>query len=113
MKKTVFLFAIAMLIGAVVPKDASAQTYWGTWSCSEWMHRSKQKEIQYIMQSWVTGFLSGVNLINVVVVKKRDALSKFTQQQAFDWLDNYCKDKPLEDLAFAVLMLSSAMENKK
>jgi hypothetical protein len=81
----------------------------GTISCGEWQqHRvSGYKSNSYQAQAWIDGFLSGLNMTADsgpdFLVPKPDPVAYYA------WIDNYCREKPLDPLAQAALALKKEL----
>lgn len=73
----------------------------GARSCSKWTEERRQAEGKedlnkipvLITKSWFLGYLSGR-----VSRSAQDWLKGTDNESIFLWLDNYCRDKPLQDL---------------
>ena len=81
------LFFAVTLVG---PSHAKGQTMFGSPDCGQWLadRASHQK-------SWLLGFLSGLNV--AIAEKNFDPLDRLNSaDQAFAWMDNYCRNNPLK-----------------
>jgi hypothetical protein len=80
----------------------------GMISCGDWQqHRlSGYKSNSYQAQAWIDGLLSGLNAADSgpdFLVPKPDPVGYYA------WLDNYCKEKPLDTLTQAALALKKEL----
>ncbi len=106
------LLALAIAIGEA--SGVSAQTIKGSGSdsCGEWLqHRQaiaaqRATNLHVVVlrmeQSWIDGFVSGINATNTVGV---DLLASHPGEGMYVWVDNYCSSKPLDSLLSASLAL--------
>jgi len=79
--------------GAFVSLEASATVTLGAPDCGQWV-----KEPTTGKQLWLIGFLSGVNI--ALATSKIDPLDQLSSGgQAYLWMDKYCKNNPLENVA--------------
>ena len=83
------------------------QTNFGDYDCGQWFVKREPAK------GWLLGFLSGINYIITDRAAKYDPLSKLNSaEQAFLWVDNYCKAHPLEKLSDAGLALYLELQKK-
>jgi hypothetical protein len=100
------LFALAFAISLVTP--AHSQTTFGASDCGEWI---KSQNIQ--KRSWLMGYLSGINAAHYVGNMKIDHLDKLSSaDQAYVWMDNYCKQNPLNDLTLGGWLLFQELKSR-
>ncbi len=94
----------ALLVAALFlfSTHASAQTTFGGPDCGEWI-----KSPTHSKRVWLAGYLSGLNMQHSLDEKKpTDPLGKLSSaEQAFLWVDNYCKENPLKDVPSAGALL--------
>ena len=66
------------------------------------------KASSYQMQAWVAGFLTGYNIASAT---DPDFLGKSMPDKVamYIWIDNYCRDKPLNIVAAAVMALKDEL----
>jgi hypothetical protein len=102
-----------MLIGLTLPSVAQIRSYIGfaKTSCVTWTkERSNQYSIMSLeMQRWATGFLSGANAASSTF---KDRLEGIDADAVYAWLDNYCRQNPLEIFPEAVSNLSRELANR-
>lgn len=76
----------------------------GMTSCGQWQeYRTREnKAMSYHIQAWIAGYLSGYNVAADdpdFLIGKPDPVAMYT------WIDNYCRDKPLDFIVQAANML--------
>jgi hypothetical protein len=72
-------------------QSAFSQTGFGSPDCGQWL-----AEKTTYRKAWLTGYLSGLNTAHYAI-NKRDPLDLLSSMdQAFAWMDNYCRKNPLE-----------------
>lgn len=70
-------------------------------SCGAWLEARKTPNGEAIQQeAWVTGYVSASNAFSVAA-KQTDFLVGLDTPALFAWLDNYCRQHPLERLIAA------------
>ena len=112
MKRIIF----AALVGVLVSGPAAAKNPqgefqilgYGVKTCGFWLiERRKSKSSEALsMVTWITGFISAVNLY---VEGKKDFTSGTDLVGLSAWIDNYCQEKPHEELAKASAELIFAL----
>jgi len=103
--RILFLLAGILLATSVFPAAAESR---GTRSCSKWMEERRQAEGKedlnkipiLISKSWFLGYLSGRASRSA-----EDWLKGTDNESIFLWLDNYCRDKPQQDLEAGAIAL--------
>lgn len=84
-----------------------------TASCGSFVE-SKQNETQrYIYLAWLNGYLTGANKYQSGVKTYdglRDIKAGRDPQALMLWLDNYCRENPLDNFARAVFMLQNELQ---
>jgi hypothetical protein len=97
------LLGLVLVIAAA--DGASARKIWGAGvtSCREWQENRTQENLaSWQQRSWIAGYLSGYNSASWgrdFLVRQPDAAA------IYSWIDNYCRDNPLDDLIHAVTAL--------
>jgi hypothetical protein len=73
--------------------EARSETSFGVPDCGQWISQPTPWQ-----KSWLLGFLTGTNVLwnvtNQIPHDPLDALS--SAEQAYVWMDNYCRKNPLE-----------------
>jgi hypothetical protein len=75
----------------------------GTVSCGNWTSERK-KQRAWTVQSWALGYISAVNERAAFGI--RDVTDGTDSEGVFAWIDNWCKDNPLENVSRAVSKLT-------
>lgn len=79
---------------------AHAQVSFGDYDCGQWFTAARRPPAQ----AWLMGYLSGMNEANAGTAK--EVLHKLNSaDQAFLWVDNYCKANPLQSVSDAAKAL--------
>lgn len=96
MQKTILvalLLTISALSAHAQTSDKSFTTAFGQPDCGEWVRSHRQVD-----RAWLLGYLSGMNQIhNATDRKPTDPLDALNSaEQAFLWMDNWCKANPLK-----------------
>ena len=83
---------------------ADPYTKFGDPDCGAWVKNQTTRE-----RAWLMGKLTGMNHILVVLgnnSKKKDPLNELdSANQAFVWMDNYCRKNPLKSVGDGALDL--------
>lgn len=105
MIRSIFIFAISILLSL----DASAQnrpgnegpqgsltTSFGAPDCGEWVNGTRPGS-----KIWLSGYMSGLNrMFNISADRSAAAYDPIStlssMDQAFVWMDNWCRSNPLE-----------------
>lgn len=75
-------------------QSSFSQTNFGGADCGQWL-----AEETPMRKAWLAGFLSGMNTAHVAT-QKGDPLDELSSMdQAYAWLDNYCRQNPLNRVA--------------
>jgi len=100
----------AVLVGLILPSVAQKRTSlgFGKVPCGTWTdERSKNTNVAWAMQNWALGFLSGSNWTSDI-----DLLEGHDAKALYGWLDNYCRDHPLDSFPLAVTKLAVELANQ-
>jgi hypothetical protein len=82
----------------------------GNDSCGQWTQ--SRREIGYRWQgyvSWVQGFLTAINLF---ADETHDVTRGIDSDGLVSWIDNFCQQHPLENIAFAAQQLLSELKSR-
>jgi len=94
MKRLVVVLVLGLALGSALGR---AFRTWGSPDCKEWMTPADPSTVRS-RQGWLLGFLTGLNAAYSEVVPKGDPLTQLqSAEQAFRYVDNYCKAHPMED----------------
>lgn len=89
---------IAILFLLAAPPVTADTTALALSDCGEWIQKPADHR-----KSWLLGYLSGQNRMWRLMQKAKpaaDPLSEITSaQQAYLWMDKYCRENPLSDVA--------------
>jgi hypothetical protein len=75
----------------------------GTMSCGQWLEFRRTREgMAAVSEAWVRGFLTGYGFAYLVNHREGPAVGSGTDPFGNNaWIDNYCRDHPLNDLSEA------------
>lgn len=99
------IFLLALLSAAPV-RAASEYVILGAGSrpCGSWLQlRSQALPDSAMLQSWVLGYVTGVNAN--FLTSSPDVTQGASPDALFSWIDNYCAAHPLDSLARATSAL--------
>jgi hypothetical protein len=104
------VLACLVALGTAIPVCNAADFQMlgaGTSSCGSWTasrrHPNSAAAIMY--EAWVLGFLSGVGSVAAARV---DPLEGLDYNAVDGWVDNYCRDHPLDRIEGAAVQFVSA-----
>ena len=84
-----------------------AQVGFGGYDCGQWFVKGG------VAKAWLLGYLSGINAMVANENNNYDPLAKLgSAEQAFLWVDNYCKANPLKNLYAAGSELYFELQKK-
>ena len=87
MKRLMRVVIAAVLVACVAPSFAGFRTF-GDYDCGQWFKAPQAK-------TWLLGYLTGMN--GALADNDFDPLAQLNSpEQAFMWMDNYCKANPLK-----------------
>jgi hypothetical protein len=100
----------------VLPASSQTSTTFGSPDCGQWI-----AEKTPMRSGWLMGYLTGLNWLHDMVGNNpKDPLDALNSaDQAYLWMDNWCKANPLKKVTtggvelFIELMGKKAKENKK
>jgi hypothetical protein len=94
--------ALALMTGAAEAQPGSFQPSGAAaMSCGAWTAaRRENNPLSWMSEQWVLGFLSGVGY--AASQGGLDPLRGVDDQAVWAWVDNYCRDHPLNPLVMAV-----------
>ena len=104
---------LGLILGIAAADSASAQgrTVYGFAmnSCGQWQQYRTAKDVASAhLEAYVDGFLSGYNMAS----DSPDLLAATPNDKGvslYIWIDNYCRDKPLNVLSQALMALKQAL----
>jgi len=87
-----------MLVVAVMtftPVHAQTITVMGSRSCGQWAAVSGDPTVERaVIKNWLTGFMSGL-----AMGQGKDILEQTDADSIYLWMDNYCRENPLNSLS--------------
>ena len=87
---------VLLLLACCLAQPAFGQVYFGSTDCGQWMKRTNSAMSNNAAESWLAGYMSGLNTMYWVENKKSDPLNKVNSlDQMVLWMDNYCNKNPL------------------
>jgi hypothetical protein len=105
MKKIRSISLAALLLACL--SNGYAYTVIGKYDCGEWFTKRPSK-------AWLLGFLSGMNSARADDKTGSDPLGKLgSGDQAFLWMDNYCKANPLKSIVDGGMELFIELQMKQ
>jgi hypothetical protein len=101
------VFCTVILISS--PANAYVVRGAGTKSCEKWIAEENKELLRNFNTSWLLGFISAT--------AKSLRNDKFTPESMnnstlIEWVDNYCKDHPLDNIATASAALAIEFQNR-
>lgn len=106
------LLFLAAAAAAIPPGKVAIQTYGypETDSCAGWTaERSKSGYRSQVQEGWVLGFISGLNAFGA---NTGDIAPGTTGTGLLGWVDNYCKDNPLDSITTAGFKLANELKRR-
>lgn len=109
--------ALGLLMALLLPGLATAKgdnpqtTGFGVPDCGEWLRKPNPAH-----KAWLLGFLSGQSFAWGMDKKPGDPLGQMqSAQQAYAWMDNFCRANPLErlDIGAGVLFIELTARDRK
>ena len=101
------LAAISQTISA---KEVQVIAGVGASSCGQWIEGREYKELDGMLVSWVQGFLSGMNLQRYAETKQEMAPIP-DSGSLLAYIDKYCRENPLRDVAYGAVELYKEIGN--
>jgi hypothetical protein len=91
-KKSIRIIAAAAI--CLAAQNSFAQTTFGGADCGQWLAEKTPTR-----KLWLAGYLSGLSVMHAANLHKGDPLGELSSMdQAYAWMDNYCRKNPLEDV---------------
>jgi hypothetical protein len=96
------LAVVALLLLPTNPLRAGATIVGaGSKSCSVWTNRTKNAVVKGAFESWVVGFISGLN-----VSGDREIVGGGDFTAIIAWMDQRCRSRPTDQIGIAALDLA-------
>jgi hypothetical protein len=108
----VMLAVVAItVVTAVSSMTADAYTIRGigTEKCSEWRKQKANSPNDYLFQSWIVGFTSGIESVRHSP-REEGSSNKIVNTTILRWADDYCKNNPTDLVAVAAQASASKLE---
>jgi hypothetical protein len=105
-----FIRLVVITVSICIPTDCIALRIMGDMSCRDWVehHSTGTPDIEAIIQNnWVAGYLSGI-----AVGLSTDILDHPSGESIIIWLNNYCKNNPLDNMSTAASHLAIELKNR-
>ena len=81
----------------------------GAPDCDQWTNATGSLQMQH--RVWLLGFLSGMNAVHYTPESRNNWLRKLSgAEQAFLWIDDYCRIHPGESVVEGGLALSEELQ---
>ena len=113
---SIIMLKFATLVGTIfLSTPVMGQTLIGPnqETCGKWTHEHQLKSaLSLVFQSWIVGYLSGLNTAGVGVLRRPDFLKSTDLYAIVGWIDNYCASHPLDRLDVAAAHLFGALSEK-
>jgi hypothetical protein len=107
MKKTLGMLAVGLMLSGVV-NTASAVTIRGASSCGDWVQEQNKNSDWNTNHTWLIGYLTGI-----AIGTNKDFLKGTDNPSIYLWMDNYCRQNPLKDMADGGLDLFFELKKQK
>lgn len=88
---------------------ATGQTAFGNYDCGQWFQQPAAK-------TWLLGYLTGINVVSTTLANssKYDPLGNLNSaEQAYLWMNNYCKANSLKTILDGGIDLYSELRGKR
>jgi hypothetical protein len=94
------------IVFALMATHSNAATSFGAYDCGQWFSQNNSARI------WLLGYLSGLAAADSV--SKIDVLDRLNSaDQAYVWMDNYCKANPLKKINNGAISLYLELQSQK
>ena len=101
-------FAIIILLSTCSIADAGSTIIGaGSQTCTAWTNRKKNKVVKGSFESWLVGFISGLNLSG-----ERDMIGGGDFDAITEWMDRHCLATPSERIGILALDLGMELARK-
>lgn len=93
----------------VLAPNSAGMPSCGAWTSARAYGRSNGEAAQY--EKWAMGFESGLNWAKSGA--RGDVLRNTDTEAAFGWVDQFCRERPLETLLWAVVNLDRELARRR
>lgn len=105
--------AIALTTMLLLIQPVFGQSSYGDRNCGQWIKRMDSAMSKNTVESWFTGYMSGINMMYVTYSKREDVFNKVDSlDQMILWMDNYCNKNPLNRASTGALELFLELAKK-
>jgi hypothetical protein len=94
MQKSLRIIAAAAI--CLAAQSAFSQTRIEQPDCGQWVKGGYLTKQQH--NGWLTGYLTGINFAHWSMTNEGPLSALSSAEQAFAWMDNYCKANPLSNV---------------
>lgn len=99
------ILAAVLVTGTAEARDTFAGwTGAGSISCGAWS-AARRDRVAQATEQWLLGFLTGV-AYGSMAASGPNPLAFTDPEGAWAWIDNYCREHPIEDVTRAAVMLT-------
>lgn len=104
---------IALTTMLLLIQPVFGQTAFGNFDCGQWIKRTDSAMSNNTAESWLAGYMSGLNLMYVIYSKRSDVLKRLNSfDQVVLSMDNYCKKNPLSIVSIGAEQLFADLATK-
>ncbi|MBI3374998.1 MAG: hypothetical protein HY017_25025 [Betaproteobacteria bacterium] len=110
--KTFSRFTLIGLVLVLFSGSALAVGIRGSFRCGQWIEALEKRNnsgadfaTRVVMEMWLLGYLSGMSYESNKEFWGEQNINWLDNQSVFLWMDNYCRAKPLENVADAAAIL--------
>jgi hypothetical protein len=96
------IITVALMTGSAEAQKPYQIFGQGTLSCGSWT-ASRRDRTALGLEQWILGFLSGAGFVGSTSSVGVDPLKGVDADGAWAWMDNYCRNQPLKELADAAM----------
>jgi hypothetical protein len=94
---------IPLLLLALLASSSQSATLFGAYDCSQWFSLTQDP----LPKTWLLGYLSGMDY----ATPTHSALDRLkSAEQAYLWIDNYCKANPSKKISDGAKQLYNELE---
>lgn len=108
---TSLLLAITLTLGCSGEAAAQGIIVKGTIDCGMWIKAREEKTAE-ILESYVMGTINGLAMGRSIEIWKADG-REVSVDQAYLWLDNYCRKNPLQGVMPGLIIFSDERTQKQ
>jgi hypothetical protein len=103
---------LCLSIAAILQSPVSAaQLTISIVDCGEWLKAREAHDASLTtLKTYVNGLIDGMSLGSDISIRGI-GYEKYTDDQIFYWLDNYCKANPLQAIAFGLEKFANEVTN--